>query len=137
MWRDAVGGVKLARKGSDAEAHVQVANGAGVVNRIEALRRMVEGEPQEKEGSVSDYFIPPDPEQDETEREFNDDLEDAYAVLDELEEQIAEACEEQTEWREEIDRQNLRKLLDDIDAVQRVKLLIRQIVDPREQTERK
>lgn len=59
-----------------------------------------------------------------------DELEDAYLCLEELEEQLAEACEEQTEWKEEIDRQNLRKLLDDIDAVQRVKRLIEEIVDP-------
>jgi hypothetical protein len=51
-------------------------------------------------------------------------------VLDELEEQLSESCEEQTTWKEEIDRQNLRKLLDDLDAVQRVKLLIMEIVDP-------
>ena len=57
----------------------------------------------------------------------------AYAILEELEEQLAEACSEQTEWEEEIDRQNLRKLLDDLDAVKRVELLIREILDPGEQ----
>lgn len=58
------------------------------------------------------------------------ECEDAYAVLDELEEQLAEACEEQTTWKEEIDRNNLRRLLDDLDQVQRVKMLIQEIVDP-------
>ena len=55
---------------------------------------------------------------------------DTYAVLDELAEQLAEACEEQTTWREEIDRQNLRVLLDDLDRIDRVKMLIQEIVDP-------
>ena len=55
---------------------------------------------------------------------------DAYTVLEELQEQLAEACEEQTTWKEEIDRQNLRKLLDDLDAAQRVMMLIQEIVDP-------
>ena len=55
---------------------------------------------------------------------------DAYTVLDELEAQLSEACGEQTEWLEEIDRQNLRQLLNDIDIVQRVRMLIQEIVDP-------
>ena len=67
---------------------------------------------------------------DETEHDMELIIQDAYSVLDELEEQLEEACEEQTTWREEIDRQNLRKLLDDLDAVQRAKLLIMEIVDP-------
>lgn len=67
---------------------------------------------------------------DETEREIDDQLEVTYMILEELEEQLAEACEEQTEWKEEIDRQNLRKLLDDLDAVQRVRMLVMEIVDP-------
>jgi hypothetical protein len=54
MWRHATGSVELARTRSDAEAHIQVANGAGVVNRISAVSRVVEGEPQEKEGSMND-----------------------------------------------------------------------------------
>jgi hypothetical protein len=58
------------------------------------------------------------------------DCQDAYAVLDELIEQLSELCEEQTEWREEIDRANLARLLDDIAQVQRVIYLIREIVDP-------
>jgi len=58
------------------------------------------------------------------------DCQTAYAILEELEEQLAEACGEQTEWREEIDRQNLRHLLVDIERVQRVKMLIEEIVDP-------
>jgi hypothetical protein len=101
---------------------------------------VVEGEPQEKEGSVNDETendpgyarsgLQPDPEQEEVEEEIAAEIDGAYLVLDELEEQLAEACEEQTEWREEIDRQNLRKLLDDIDQVQRVRMLIQQIVDP-------
>jgi len=59
-----------------------------------------------------------------------EDCQDAYAVLDELIEQLSEMCEEQTEWREEIDRQNLARLLDDIAQVQRVIYLLREIVDP-------
>lgn len=69
-------------------------------------------------------------QEDDTIRALVAECEDAYVVLDELEEQLSEACEEQTTWKEEIDRQNLRKLLDDLDAVQRVKLLIMEIVDP-------
>jgi len=64
------------------------------------------------------------------EEQFIADCQDTYAILDELEEQLCEACEEQTEWREEIDRQNLRQLLDDIDKVQRVRMLVMEIVDP-------
>jgi len=66
----------------------------------------------------------------DAEAEIIQNCADAYAVLDELTEQLAEACEEQTEWKEEIDRQNLRKLLDDLEAVQRVKMLVMEIVDP-------
>lgn len=71
----------------------------------------------------------------ETRRRMVDDAmgnicRDAYAVLDELLHQLEESCEEQTTWLEEIDRQNLRQLLVDIDRVQRVKMLIEQIVDP-------
>lgn len=58
------------------------------------------------------------------------DCQDTYAILDELETQLEEACEEQTEWGEEIDRQNLRRLLDDLDMVQRVRYLVMEIVDP-------
>lgn len=74
--------------------------------------------------------FPPDPDQFHAELEMINNCEVAYAILEELEEQLAESCEEQTEWKEEIDRQNLRKLLDDIDQVQRVRMLIQQIVDP-------
>jgi hypothetical protein len=79
---------------------------------------VVEGEPQEKEGSVRlDYEV-------------------AYEVLDALEAELVEDCEEaETEYREEIDRQNLRQLMDDIERIQRVKMLIEQILD--NDTERK
>jgi DNA replication initiation complex subunit (GINS family) len=55
---------------------------------------------------------------------------DADAVLEELETELADACDEsETEWREEIDRQNLRRLMDDIEQVQRVRILIREILE--------
>lgn len=66
----------------------------------------------------------------EAEESLAQDCQDAYAVLDELIEQLSEACEEQTEYREEIDRQNLQRLLDDIAQVQRVIYLVQEIVDP-------
>lgn len=70
------------------------------------------------------------PTQDQLIQSTADDCNTAYGILDELEEQLAESCEELTTWKEEIDRQNLRQLLDDLDAVQRVKLLLMEIVDP-------
>jgi len=91
---------------------------------------MVAGEQgNDKESSMTDQY------DEETRRRMVDDAmgnicRDAYAVLDELLHQLEESCEEQTTWLEEIDRQNLRQLLVDIDRVQRVKMLIEQIVDP-------
>jgi len=121
VWSHATGCVELAIARDDAAADVQVANGASVgLAEILAIQRVATGKPQgseETEGSVND----PDAEA---------YCQDAYAVLDELAEQLAEACEEQTTWREEIDRQNLRVLLDDLDKIDRVKMLIQEIVDP-------
>lgn len=112
MWRDAAGGIELGCTGTDPQADVQVANGAGMVSRITTLQGVVEGEPQEKEGSVS----------------MTDNIEDVIEALEDLQQRLGQACEEQTEWDEEIDRQNLRQLLDDIDRVERVKMLMREIV---------
>jgi len=69
-------------------------------------------------------------ERHETEMSFQEDLNTTYAMLDELVEQLAEACEEQTEWKEEIDRQNLRSLLQSIDEVEHVRGWIQEILDP-------
>jgi len=119
--RHATGCVELAQARDDATADVQVANGASVgYPEVHAIQHMAASESQgceETEGSVND----PDAEA---------YCQDTYAVLDELAEQLAEACEEQTTWREEIDRQNLRVLLDDLDRIDRVKMLIQEIVDP-------
>jgi len=62
--------------------------------------------------------------------QFQADLNTTYAILDELIEQLSEECNSQTEWKEEIDRQNLRSLLQSIDEVEHVKYWIGEILDP-------
>ena len=112
MWRDATGCIELGCARSDSEADVQVANGASVVDRIATLRQVVACKPQEKECSLTNEIAV------------------AYGVLNNLLDELVETCEEsETEYREEIDRQNLRQLMDDIDLVERVKLLIEQILE--------
>jgi hypothetical protein len=78
---------------------------------------VVEGEPQEKECSVNE------------EDEDVITMGGAYAVLDELlAELIAASCEPAGDLRS--GRDQVRRLYDDIDAVERVKVLIKEIVDP-------
>jgi hypothetical protein len=137
MRRHASRGVELARKGSDAEADIPIEVGASVGRSgSQAIPRLAASEAQAGEacGMSDETEIDPgyacNPDESAGMQVLAEDLRGAYAVLDELIEQLAEACEEQTEWREEIDRQNLQRLLDDIAQVQRVIYLVQEIVDP-------
>src|SRR5215831_601361 len=134
MWRDTAGCDELAITRANARAVDPIANGACVGCTASCIQGLDQGEATSstcKEGSVSDG---PDTgyesRNDDAADVFADDIRATYAILDELLERLYEDCNTQTEWGEEIDRQNLRSLLQGIDEVEHVKAWVVEILDP-------
>lgn len=73
---------------------------------------------------------PFDPIVEEADHLLWEDMRTTYAVLDELEEQLGEAFGELTNVKSPGERDNIRNVLNQLDAVRRVRVMLQEIVDP-------